>query len=49
VIRTVIHAAAASEKPIRVVDGGRLIGVVDRAHILEAIAGEVQPAAPPAA
>jgi glycine betaine/proline transport system ATP-binding protein len=49
VIRTVIHAAAASEKPIRVVDDGRLIGVVDRAHILEAIAGEVEPAAPPAA
>jgi glycine betaine/proline transport system ATP-binding protein len=39
VIRTVIHAAAASEKPIRVVDEGRLVGVVDRAHILEAIGG----------
>jgi glycine betaine/proline transport system ATP-binding protein len=49
VIRTVIHAAAASEKPIRVVDAGRLLGVVERAHILEAIAGEVEPAAPPAA
>jgi glycine betaine/proline transport system ATP-binding protein len=40
VIRTVIHAAAASEKPIRVVDDGRLVGVVDRAHILEAVAGQ---------
>jgi glycine betaine/proline transport system ATP-binding protein len=46
VIRTAIHAAAASEKPIRVVDAGRLIGVVDRAHILEAIAGEIDPAPP---
>jgi glycine betaine/proline transport system ATP-binding protein len=40
VIRTVIHAAAASEKPIRVVDNGELIGVVDRANILESVAGE---------
>ncbi len=40
VIRTVVHAAAASEKPIRVVSGDRLVGVVDRAQILTAIAGE---------
>ena len=46
VIRTVIHAAAASDKPIRVVDDGQLVGVVDRAHILEAIGG-VDPAARP--
>jgi hypothetical protein len=46
VIRTVIHAAAASDKPIRVVDDGRLVGVVDRAHILEAIGG-VDPGAGP--
>ena len=39
VIRTAVHAAAATEKPIRVVDDGRLVGVVDRAHILEAIGG----------
>ncbi len=39
VIRTVIHAAAATEKPIRVVDDGKLVGVVDRAQILEAIGG----------
>jgi glycine betaine/proline transport system ATP-binding protein len=39
VIRNVIHAAAATDKPIRVVDDGRLVGVVDRANILEAVAG----------
>ena len=39
VIRTALHAAAATEKPIRVVDGGALVGVVDRAQILESIAG----------
>ncbi len=48
VIRTVIHAAAASEKPIRVVDDGQLVGVVDRAHILEAIGG-ADPAVGPSA
>ena len=44
VIRTVVHAAAATDKPIRVVDDGRLVGVVDRSQILEAVAGE--PASP---
>ncbi len=44
IIRTVIHAAAATEKPIRVVDDGRLVGVVDRAHILSSIAGVEPPA-----
>jgi glycine betaine/proline transport system ATP-binding protein len=39
VIRTALHAAAATEKPIRVVDDGQLLGVVDRASILESIAG----------
>ncbi|GAC1667411.1 MAG: glycine betaine/L-proline ABC transporter ATP-binding protein [Candidatus Limnocylindrales bacterium] len=39
VIRTALHAAAATEKPIRVVDDGRLVGLVDRAAILETIAG----------
>ena len=39
VIRTAVHAAAGTEKPIRIVDGGALVGVVDRAHILEAIGG----------
>ena len=39
VIRTAVHAVAASERPIRVIDDGQLVGVVDRAHVLEAIAG----------
>jgi glycine betaine/proline transport system ATP-binding protein len=39
IIRTVIHAAAATDMPIRVVDGGSLLGVVDRTQILSAIAG----------
>jgi glycine betaine/proline transport system ATP-binding protein len=39
VIRDALHAAAATDKPIRVIDGGKLAGVVDRAHILEAVAG----------
>jgi glycine betaine/proline transport system ATP-binding protein len=40
IIRTVLHAVAATEKPIRVIDDGQLLGVVDRASILESIAGE---------
>jgi glycine betaine/proline transport system ATP-binding protein len=39
IIRQAIHAATSTEKPIRVVDNGALLGVVDRADILEAIAG----------
>jgi glycine betaine/proline transport system ATP-binding protein len=39
VIRTAVHVAAATDKPIRVLDGDRLIGVVDRRQILSAIAG----------
>jgi glycine betaine/proline transport system ATP-binding protein len=39
VIRTAVHVAAATDKPIRVLDGDRLVGVVDRRQILEAIAG----------
>ena len=39
VIRSAVHAAAASAKPIRVVEDGRLVGVVDRSAILETIAG----------
>jgi hypothetical protein len=31
--------AAATDKPIRVVEGGRIIGLVDRVQILEAMAG----------
>ena len=39
VIRTAVHVAAATDKPIRVLDGDRLVGVVDRRQILSAIAG----------
>jgi len=39
VIRDALHVAAATDKPIRVVDAGKLLGVVDRAAILESIAG----------
>ncbi|HEY7970050.1 MAG TPA: betaine/proline/choline family ABC transporter ATP-binding protein [Candidatus Limnocylindrales bacterium] len=54
IIRTALHAAAATDKPIRVMADGRVLGVVDRARILESIAGaeerEPEPAreAPPA-
>jgi glycine betaine/proline transport system ATP-binding protein len=48
IIRTALHAAAATDKPIRVMADGRVLGVVDRARILESIAGaestEVAPA-----
>jgi glycine betaine/proline transport system ATP-binding protein len=43
IIRNAVHAVVASEKPIRVVEGGTLLGVVDRVHVLEAIAGEDAP------
>jgi glycine betaine/proline transport system ATP-binding protein len=39
VIRTAVHVAAATDKPIRVIEDGRLVGVVDRVSILTAIAG----------
>jgi glycine betaine/proline transport system ATP-binding protein len=39
VIRTAVHAAATSDHPIRIVDDGRLVGMVDRGMILSAIAG----------
>ena len=38
-IRNAVHVAAATDKPIRVVDEKRLLGIVDRVQILEAIAG----------
>ena len=45
IIRAAIHAAAATDKPIRVVKDGELLGMVDRGHILEAIAGPEEVAA----
>jgi glycine betaine/proline transport system ATP-binding protein len=43
VIRTAVHAAAATDKPIRVVEDGALVGMVDRSAILETIAGADEP------
>jgi len=39
IIRTAVHISVESDKPICVVDDGRLMGVVDRVQILAAIAG----------
>ncbi|MEO5884601.1 MAG: ATP-binding cassette domain-containing protein, partial [Candidatus Limnocylindrales bacterium] len=41
VIRTCLEAAAATDRPIRVVENGRLVGVVDRSRILAAIADTI--------
>jgi len=49
VIRDALHVAASTDKPIRVIDGGKLVGVVDRAQILEAVAGPGEPSHPGAA
>ena len=38
VIRTCLEVAAATDRPIRVVENGELLGVVDRARILTAVA-----------
>ena len=38
VIRTCLEAAAATDKPIRVIEDGQLLGVVDRSRILAAVA-----------
>jgi len=54
VIRTATHAAVSTDRPIKVVADGRLLGVVDRRQILTAIAGgddpedDVEAAAAPA-
>jgi glycine betaine/proline transport system ATP-binding protein len=41
VIRTCLETAASTDKPIRVVEDGRLVGVVDRSRILGAVADAV--------
>ena len=41
VISTCLETAASTDKPIRVVDDGRLVGVVDRSRILGAVADTV--------
>jgi glycine betaine/proline transport system ATP-binding protein len=48
-IRNAVHVAAATDKPIRVVDGKQLLGIVDRVQILEAIAGRESDEDEPAA
>jgi glycine betaine/proline transport system ATP-binding protein len=40
IIKACVHAATATDKPLRVVEDGRLVGVVDRSDILAAIAGQ---------
>ncbi|WP_084965601.1 quaternary amine ABC transporter ATP-binding protein [Thermoactinospora rubra] len=40
VIRDAVRAVLSAERPVRVVDGERLLGVVTSAEILEVIAGE---------
>ncbi len=37
VIRTCLETAASTDKPIRVIEDGQLVGVVDRARILAAV------------
>ena len=39
VIRSAVHAAASTDHPIKIVDDGKLVGMVDRGLILAAIAG----------
>ena len=39
IIRTCLQAATETDKPLRVVEDGQLVGMVDRAHILGAMAG----------
>jgi glycine betaine/proline transport system ATP-binding protein len=41
-IRDALHVAAATDKPIRVIEGGALAGLVDRAQILEAVGGAAE-------
>ena len=41
VIRTCLEVAASTDKPIKVVEDGRLLGVVDRARILAAVADTI--------
>jgi glycine betaine/proline transport system ATP-binding protein len=43
IIRNAVHAATSTDKPLRVIDDGRVIGVVDRVQILEAVAGAEPP------
>ena len=39
-VREAVPVLAASEKPVRAVQDGRVVGIVDRVAVLKAIAGE---------
>jgi glycine betaine/proline transport system ATP-binding protein len=39
-VRDAVPTIAASEKPVRAVEEGKVVGVVDRISVLNAIAGE---------
>jgi len=39
-VRDAVPVLAASEIPVRVVEGGEVVGIVDRVAVLRAIAGE---------
>ena len=39
-VRDAVPVLAGSEKPVRAMEGGRVVGVVDRVAVLKAIAGE---------
>ncbi len=41
VIRNCLESAASTDKPIRVIEDGQLLGVVDRARILAAVADTI--------
>jgi glycine betaine/proline transport system ATP-binding protein len=47
-IMSALHAAAATDKPIRCLEGEALVGVVDRVQILTAVAGADERSAAPA-
>jgi glycine betaine/proline transport system ATP-binding protein len=39
-VRSAVPVLAASERPVRAIEDGKVVGVVDRVAVLEAIAGE---------
>jgi glycine betaine/proline transport system ATP-binding protein len=39
-VKDAVPVIAASERPVRAVEDGRVVGVVDRVMVLEAIAGQ---------
>jgi glycine betaine/proline transport system ATP-binding protein len=44
VIRDAVQAAVGSDRPVRVMEGDRLLGVVDRGQLLAVMAGQPEPA-----